>query len=233
MAAKLDSSDTSSDTDSESDTDSDDSSEVCNVVYTKGESKIPFKIWLALNRPSETRRDEGYRWVAVLRPEGQKTDDDETKDLHGLKESFRHHILNNKPVNYQIIKDLAIKYNVLGGKWLHFTSQGGKVDHLWSLIASSVIKDDIPCYAAKVSAHDDDDNSHVICIYNNDFTNNDEVLDAEKAIRNMGLKGRLMYKPDVYTYLGIYAKNKWKIKPFLMISQYSLNTGSSVIESFV
>lgn len=155
------------------------------------------------------------------------------RDVDGLHNSWQKHLFSNKPVTYEVIKAFAVKHHVLSGKWMLFTHRGGKVDHLWSLIASAVIKNDIVCFSAKVSTCKDEDNSHVICIYNEDFTNIEEVLEAEKAIRNVGIKGKLTYKPDVYTHLGIYKGNEWNIKPIIMISQFSLNSGSSEIQSFV
>ncbi|XP_053407560.1 UPF0696 protein C11orf68 homolog isoform X2 [Mercenaria mercenaria] len=202
------------------------------VIYEKGITKTPFETWLWKNLPSRVRKDEGYGWVCVSNGSEKRTAYEEEEDFDGLFDSWEEHLEAERPVNYEIIKDLALKHRILCGKWILFTDQGGKVDHLWSVIASSVVADDIPCFSAKVSTFEDDVN-HVICIYNSDFTDKNEVLESEEAIRNMGLKGRLQYKPDIYTHLFIYAKNEWKLKPFTMTSQYNLLTKSSIIKSYV
>lgn len=177
-------------------------------------------------------RDQGYGWVGVVNETKKCLESERLEDLDGLIETWQQHLNGNKPVNYEVIKDLALRYHIRTGKWILFSDQGGKVDHLWSIIATSVIKDNIPCHSAKVSTNDAEC-EHVICIYNTDFTDTGEVLEAEKAIRQMGIKGRLQYKPDIYTDLFIYAGNEWGLKPFIMTSQFDLSTRSSIIKSLV
>ena len=86
----------------------------------------------------------------------------------------------------------------------------------------------------------DESNSHTVCIYNEDFTNKEQVMDSERAIRSMGIKCRLQYKPDVFTELKIYDSSnpmgipEYKgLRPFILLSNYDLKTGTSVIKSLV
>lgn len=44
----------------------------------------------------------------------------------------------------------------------------------------------------------------VICVYTDDSRTGRAALEAGAAIRAAGVKCLLTYKPDVYTYLGIY-----------------------------
>lgn len=55
----------------------------------------------------------------------------------------------------------------------------------------------------------------MICVYTDDFTDRLGVLEADSAIRAAGIKCLLTYKPDVYTYLGIYRANRWHLCPTL------------------
>ncbi|XP_060588129.1 UPF0696 protein C11orf68 homolog [Ruditapes philippinarum] len=203
-----------------------------SVVYLMGSSKTDkFEKWLKRYPPSKVTKEDGFTWIYVKNVEKEvEYAGDGKKDLEGLCKSWKEHQKSQLPVNYETLKELAIKHNTTTGKWILFTDSGGKVDHLWSLMAATVAAYDNPCYTAKVSAFDKDIN-HVICIYNKDFTNMDKVLESEKAIRRMGIKCKLQYKPDVFTYLDIYAKNKWNLKPFIMTSQYNLLTQSSIIEN--
>lgn len=133
-------------------------------------------------------------------------------------------------MTYDNIKELALNHNVKSGKWLLFVESGGKVDHLWSVIASAIINNSLPCNSAKVSSYKEGTN-HVLCIYNNDFTNYEQVMNSEQAIRQMGIKSKLLYKPDVYTHLGVYSGNPWNLVPNILISNYDIVRRTSVIEN--
>ena len=54
--------------------------------------------------------------------------------------------------------------------------------------------------------------SHLICVYTDNYTDTDEVMRVEKQLRSLGIGGVLNYKPDIYTHFNIYAKNPYKIK---------------------
>ena len=163
-------------------------------------------------------------------------------DIEGLLKSWEMLQKSGRSVNYESIKEIACNHHVTAGKWLFFTDSGGKVDHLWSLVASAVINNTgrkIPCYSAKVSAYNDS-KSHVVCVYNEDFTNTEQVMDSERAIRKMGIKCKLQYKPDVYTELKIYGSSNPMgippypgLLPYILRSNYNLITGTSEIDYFV
>ena len=40
--------------------------------------------------------------------------------------------------------------------------------------------------------------THVVCVINRDFTNEEEVLAVEKALRKLEFKCNLYYKPNIY-----------------------------------
>ena len=54
--------------------------------------------------------------------------------------------------------------------------------------------------------------THLICVYTDNYADEDEVMRVEKELRSLGITGTLCYKPDIYTYLNIYANNPYKIK---------------------
>ena len=176
-------------------------------------------------------RDDGFGWVCVRCEPLQGWADE--PDLGGLFDSWEQFLSSGRPVNFQNIRELALNHNVKSGKWLFFADSGGKVDHLWSIVANAIVNNTLPCNSAKVSSYDKNKNSHVICIYNNDFSDKEQVLNAEQAIRNMGIKCKMTYKPDVYTCLNIYRRNKWGIPANIMLSNYDLLRGTSIIESIL
>ena len=106
------------------------------------------------------------------------------------------------------------------GKWLLYEPPGDELDKIWADIARATVQGNLGS-AAKVSTRIDNER-HVICVYNEDFTDRESVLNLEKGLRRLGIGTMLSYKPDIYTDLGIYDKNKWGIKPTICSSKYDL-----------
>ena len=179
---------------------------------------------------------DGIQWVSVSLPCTKEWDDTfDAYDLEGLMIAWGQMIKSGRQINFQSILELASNFNVTCGKWMFFTATGAKIDFLWQKIATSVINGNSPVFhSAKVSTfHEDGDGRHVVCIYNPDFRNRQQVLQLEHAIRNTGIKCMLTYKPDVYTYLGVYKKNPWGLRPTIMKSMFDIKTGNSIITSDV
>ncbi|XP_016300195.1 UPF0696 protein C11orf68 homolog, partial [Sinocyclocheilus anshuiensis] len=79
--------------------------------------------------------------------------------------------------------------------------------------------------SAKVSPRDPrSDSRHVICVYNQNFTEEEQVMRLDAVIHAAGVKCVLYYKPDVYSYLGIYRNNRWKICPTIYESMFDLES---------
>lgn len=204
------------------------------ITYTQTDQPYEvFEEWLNKNLPSCYRRSDGIGWISV---KGNKvTNSEEIGDLETLEIMWEEIQKSNRPINVNTISDLARICKVTDGKWLFHVDAGGKADHLWSIVAKGIIKDLIPCHSAKVSPVDDsgkdsDGYQHVVCIYNNNFLNQEEVFDCEHGLRKIGIKCPLMYKPDVYTYLGVYRNNPWDMRPTIYRSEYDIITGQSKID---
>ena len=104
------------------------------------------------------------------------------------------------------------------------------MDHLWSVIAKGVVSSQLGC-SSKVSPFNPEEPKHVVLIYNNDFTNEAEVMELENSIRNLGIKAQLSYKPDAYTYIGVYKNNQWGLRPTIYRSVFDILAGHSKISS--
>ncbi|XP_043929712.1 UPF0696 protein C11orf68 homolog [Protopterus annectens] len=186
--------------------------------------RAEFEDWLDTNRPSRVcrygdpdRNTEPVGWIAVY---GWNHIPD-TGDVDALQDDWEGLQSSGREVSFETIKELALNHRVLTGKWLMHLDTGFKVDHAWRGIAQSVLDGRIA--EAKVSPHIPDLNSkHVICVYNRDFTNVQEVINLDTAIRATGVKCQLSYKPDVYTYLGIYRNNRWRLCPTIYESRFDL-----------
>ncbi|KAJ8405403.1 hypothetical protein AAFF_G00318760 [Aldrovandia affinis] len=186
--------------------------------------RAEFEGWLESNRPSLVSRygdEEGgtgpVGWIAVLGPDHCPS----TGDVAGLQEGWEKLLPSGRPISFQTVKELALNHGVLTGKWLMHLDTGFKVDHAWESIARAVLDGKIA--QAKVSPRcPKPDNKHVICVYNQAFTDEDQVMRLDAVIRAAGVKCPLSYKPDVYTYLGIYRNNRWKLCPTIYESKFDL-----------
>ncbi|XP_031440895.1 UPF0696 protein C11orf68 homolog isoform X1 [Clupea harengus] len=188
--------------------------------------RAEFDRWLESNRPSQVSRYEGGEeeggqgpvgWIAVLGPDHCP----HKGDVAGLQESWERLLASGRPVTFQTVKELALNHSVLTGKWLMHLDSGFKVDHAWECVARAVLEGKISM--AKVSPRDPKpDSKHIICVYNQSFAEEDQVMRLDAVIRATGVKCGLSYKPDVYTYLGIYRNNCWKICPTIYESKFNL-----------
>ena len=63
-----------------------------------------------------------------------------------------------------------------------------------------------------------------------DMSDETEVFGVEKSLRNIPIRGELMYKPNIYTELGIYRSNKFGIRPTIYKSVKKVVGGDSGFE---
>ena len=55
---------------------------------------------------------------------------------------------------------------------------------------------------------DEVNNGHVICVYNEDFTDEEELLEVETSLRQVKIRSVLQYKPQIFSVLGVYRNNR-------------------------
>jgi hypothetical protein len=145
---------------------------------------------------------------------------------------------------------LAIKYGVLSGKWMIYSTPEN-IDQLWRKVVG-VVAFDRGYGQLKVSTrqvldtdraetpnqqrHSPNDGGepepgegHVICVYVDDYTKKQDVDELRRALRlGAGVVWEIGFKPDVYTVLGIYEDNEWGIRP----SRYHDADDSSGLRNF-
>ena len=121
------------------------------------------------------------------------------------------------------IQQVAVKQRMTGGKWMVFAERD-TVDDVWSSIAKLTAEGTLGT-SAKVSPYRGQDGL-VICVFVPDFM--DRVDVGRVLWKLLTLPGSPCqnvceprfyiapgFKPDVYTDLGIYAKNQWGIPPYI------------------
>lgn len=182
-----------------------------------------FDAWLENNRPSRVHRygsEEGVGnvgWISVVGTNCCHS----SGDVIGLQESWKKFLNSGLPATFQAVRELALNHGVLSGKWLMHLEAGFKLDHAWESVARAVLDGKID--SAKVSPYNPSGSARqVICVYNQNFTDESEVVRLDSIIRATGLKCPLNYKPDVYSYLGIYRNNCWKLCPTIYESKFDL-----------
>jgi hypothetical protein len=120
------------------------------------------------------------------------------------------------------VDSIAKKYKLMGGKWMIFPSRN-ESDTVWKRLCHALIVEESlgGCTEIKISTSSKvDDDRHVLIAYTDDYSDNQDAFRVAseicKHIQSLGIKmtdTRMLYKPDIYTHLGIYAKNPYNLKP--------------------
>ena len=113
------------------------------------------------------------------------------------------------------IISIAQSKNVTSGKWMLFPYPPD-VDAVWSKVCHSTLSGRLGS-AAKVATDNGsaEKTQRLICVYTEDFSNQDDVKRVLAELRDLGLvksDKAIYYKCDAYTYLDITSENEYKIK---------------------
>jgi hypothetical protein len=100
------------------------------------------------------------------------------------------------------IDALAQKSGILGGKWLVHRDRS-EIDNVWKVIANATFNGELGI-SAKASTAKQTTTRHVICVYTDNYLDISNVMAVRDKLRLLGFPEKLCYKPDIYTYLGIY-----------------------------
>lgn len=119
------------------------------------------------------------------------------------------------------ILELASETGVTAGKWMFFPS-AKNVDATWGKIVKALEKGEV-CADAKVATDNGSENSRLICVYNQDFSDKNDVKRVLQMLADEGLfdpRGRpIFYKCDAYTLLEISSGNDWGLRASMYSSK--------------
>lgn len=121
------------------------------------------------------------------------------------------------------IVDLAKSKGMTNGKWMLFPSSD-MVDEMWRKVAKATLEGTLGC-AAKVATDDGSENRRLICVYTEDFTDEEDVRRVVDKMRELHLtkaEQGIYYKCDAYTYLNIMSGNDYKLKASMYSSKEML-----------
>ena len=63
------------------------------------------------------------------------------------------------------------------------------------------------------------DSEHVISILHTNMMDVEEIRIIEKQLRSLSIRSEMFYKPNIFSTLGIYRNNMYKLRPSIYISQ--------------
>lgn len=114
------------------------------------------------------------------------------------------------PAEVERVDEVALKSRILVGKWLIRRSRS-EIDIAWKTVAKEVYHGKLGSLA-KVSTPREGERQHVICVYTDNYFDLEDVMRVRERLRELRFTGKLCYKPDIYTYLGIY-RGTTKLSP--------------------
>ena len=123
----------------------------------------------------------------------------------------------------------------MSGIWLLIFDTGVQVDEAWEKIARATAMDELGTHAKVTPLQDEGEGKalhgshHAVNVYTKDFTNKEDVMEIERKLRDLGMKGRMAYKPRVYTIMGVYSQNKWGLRPSIYTSHWNAERNASSI----
>lgn len=100
------------------------------------------------------------------------------------------------------LDELAQKSDILVGKWLIYRNDS-EIDNVWKIIGRATFDGELG-KSAKASTAMQNKRRYTICAYTENYLNLDDVMKVREKLRLLGFTDELCYKPEIYTYLGIY-----------------------------
>lgn len=209
-------------------------------------NRVELAGWMKGHAPSRLKRSEGVGAIVVMAPHRSK-EDLATFD-HKLERGEMAHkewmelvggATLQAPIDFGVISNLAAKHKILGGKWLIHV-ETSRADAIWRQLAWALGSDKFPPAVISVNATPVDDvghrsagdrGLHVLSVWNTDFRDEKTIFTVERAIRKLSIRNAMIYKSDVYSGVGIYRNNPWRIRPVIYSSKYDARGLRSVIDS--
>ena len=114
---------------------------------------------------------------------------------------------NRIPFSEESLDWAAKHYEIISGKWLVFR-QRDQIDELWRKIRGKTQKEELGI-AAKVSTLLQGKESHVICVYTENYLDKERVFQVREDLRNLGVEELIYYKPDIYNGVGSIFRNNY------------------------
>ncbi|MCJ1382195.1 hypothetical protein MMC17_005307 [Xylographa soralifera] len=194
--------------------------------------------WIFIANPYSTARPTSENWAKTNATGASLLSDFETRRA-GVEASLRGRPAQTVTKKLNQLRE-TVRTAILAaarengcrwGKWMLFPT-AADVNRVWGVVARATAAGELGG-AAKVATEDGqgDTAGRLICVYTEDFGDNQDVKRVLLKLRELGLAKRksewgqemgISYKPDVFTYLDITGDNQWGLKPSLYQSKEAL-----------
>ncbi|XP_022090933.1 UPF0696 protein C11orf68 homolog [Acanthaster planci] len=191
--------------------------------YSEGELDEMLDKFFEISAPSKVKRSDGIGWIRVL---SSSYEEEGLGNLEDLENDWEKLKASKKTINFDAIKEMAISNWCLGGIWLLFVNTAEEIDTTWEKIARATVKGKLGTHTKVTPVADTKEGKdlygaqHVVSVYTKDFTDKSDVLKVEAALRRLGLRERIVFKPRVYSSLGVYSQNEWNLRPGIYTSHW-------------
>ncbi|NHJ48445.1 MAG: DUF1917 domain-containing protein [Asgard group archaeon] len=125
---------------------------------------------------------------------------------------YKNNAIKTFKLTHKNLDFIAKESNKLIGKWLVYESPS-KIDQLWLKIAKATIDGELGITAKVSTALSEIKEHFVICVYTENYFDLEDVNRVRDKLTELGITQTLYYKPDLYTYLGIY-ENTTCLEPY-------------------
>uniref|UniRef100_T1J0L5 Uncharacterized protein n=1 Tax=Strigamia maritima TaxID=126957 RepID=T1J0L5_STRMM len=165
------------------------------------------------------RCGNAVKWISTVGP-SFNCKDYKPNDAHALKLHFEQLLETSRALlTLKTFEQLADQYEIHSGKWVLYVDDD-QVDDVWRLVANEIQNNEFGGFSTYARVSTVKIPQHAICIYSKTSDTN-EIEGLEKAIRKIGIKRVLYYKPDIYTFCGIHGNHDCRIRPIIFTSEYN------------
>ncbi len=165
-------------------------------IITANTTELELTKWLDNNKPSD--HYGSTVWFHLYWE--NSIDQDKAKEA-AAKQLFQ----EATERTYNSVLDIAKKAGYLEGKWaIHSTrdavDHAWTMDHAWKAVTMEILNKE---FGPDILHATVDCRRSRIRVYTKDFTCRDQIFGCEEKLRNYGIKGRMYYRPSIFSLLRI------------------------------
>nr|WP_239151067.1 putative phosphothreonine lyase domain-containg protein [Burkholderia pseudomallei] len=97
------------------------------------------------------------------------------------------------------------------GKWCVLVPPA-EVDAAWDQIKGALQQNQLLCAKVSTALRSMGRDTHVICVYTEDWTDTQELMRTRDVLRSLGFTEELGYKRDIDTKSGVYGPDEWYLR---------------------
>lgn len=109
------------------------------------------------------------------------------------------------PLTEDRVDIIARAFKEFSGKWMLFPTDS-EIKGIWDILLSAFF--DRSVFDGMKTWKHEPYKTHLVCIYNGNYLDEGQIRKNLELLRNLGIKKKLFYKPDVYTSLFIYGRTQ-------------------------